>query len=96
MTLPKGWRKYKSSKMVFNFADYFYQKTIYQKGETEISANIVEYTLKDKKSYELVIYIPEEVCIVKNWIKLSCYSYSKLNFLKIENDAKKIIKQLIK
>lgn len=96
-----GWRKYKTSKMVYKFAECFYQKELFRNMDGDkIFANICEhdYTdfpqMKQKKSYDIKIQIPEELSIAKITINVNLFSYTKLDFKKMEKDARKVIKLL--
>lgn len=97
-----GWRRYKTSEMVFKYAECFYQKTFYEKDDNKVSVDIVQYDFSNfeqyklKKTWELHIYIPEEISISGRTIQINNYSYNKLDFKKMGRDAKKIIKGLIK
>lgn len=96
-----GWRKYKPSEMVYKYAECFYQKIFDNVNDEKVSIEIVEYDFKDtqmdyKKSWELHVYIPKEISIVGETIKVNSYSYNKLNFREMERDARKIMKGLVK
>lgn len=99
-----GWRRYKTSEMVFKYAECFYQKIFYEyeKNSYEPSTEIVQYNFSEfekyklKKTWELRVYIPDEISITRRTIQITNYSYNKLDFLKMEKDARKIIKGLIK
>ena len=100
-----GWRKYKTSEMVFKYAECFYQKIFYEKNDNKVSVEIVQYDFTSefnnkkcpyKKDWELYVYIPDEISITGQTIKITNYSYNKLDFKGMEKDAKKIIKGLIK
>lgn len=97
-----GWRKYKTSKMVFEYAECFYQKIFYEEDDNKVSVEIVQYDFSNfekyklKKTWELHIYIPDEISIIGRTIQINNYSYNKLDFKKMEKDARKIIESLIK
>ena len=99
-----GWRKYKTSGMVFKYAECFYQKIFYGKNDDDdkVSAEIVQYDFSEfekyklKKTWELRVYIPWEISITGETIQVNNYSYDKLDFKKMEKDARKIMKGLIK
>lgn len=90
--LKNGWKKYSTTKMVFPYANCFYQKWIFDK--ITATAEIKEYNWESKKSWTLCIQIPEGESITKMTINAECFSYTKLDFDKIEKDARKIIKNL--
>ena len=95
-----GWRKYKPNKMVYEYTECFYQKIFKMKDESasvEITQYAKDETLKwDKKSWELHVYIPEEISITGLTLRITNYTYSKLNFREMERDALKIMKGLVK
>ena len=74
----------------------FWQKKLYQKGNEEVYADIIEYDIGERKSYELDIQIPEELSITKMTTNIKSFSYTELDFKKMEKHAKKIIKTNIK
>ena len=45
--------------------------------------------------YELHIQIPDELSPIKTTINLECFTYTELDFKKIERHAKKLIKLLV-
>lgn len=102
-----GWRRYKAGEWTFKYAECFYQKTFYEyeKDGEKPSVEIVQYDFTPefnskkctyKKTWELHVYIPEEISITGRTIRITNYSYNKLDFKGMEKDAKKIIKGLIK
>jgi len=102
-----GWRKYKTSEMVYKYAECFYQKIFYEheKDDNKGSAEIVQYDFTSefnnkkcpfKKNWELRVYIPWEISVTGQTIQINNYSYDKLDFKKMEKDARKIMKGLIK
>jgi len=92
-----GWKKYNQD-ILSPGSDCFYQKLIYGGKEdcTAIFAQIVEWTLNGKKSWELDMQISEEISPTKRTINIKSFSYRELDFVKIEKEAKKLVKQLIK
>ena len=100
-----GWRKYKTSETTFKYAEYFYQKIFYEKNDNKASVEIVQYDFTPefkkgrcpyKKGWELHVYIPDEISISGRTIRITNYSYNKLDFKGMEKDARKIMKGLIK
>jgi len=93
-----GWREYGPNKMVYEYAKCFYQK-IFKMKDDEVSVEIVEYDgtgTDNKKAWELHVYIPEEISITGETIRINNYTYKKLNFREMERDALKIMKGLVK
>ncbi len=91
----KTWKKYPAYQLEIG-SNCFYQKLISTIKDEEIYANIIEWTLDNKKSWTLKIQIPEEVSIIGMTINADGFSYKKLDFSFIEKDARKIINLLTK
>lgn len=99
--INNGWREYKADDVVFPYADCFYQKCFYKANSlSKICAEIVEYShpvvtdIRKLKAWELHIHIPDDMSIVGIATNTNSYSYTKLDFKKMEKDARKIIKAL--
>lgn len=89
-----GWRKYGATK-VFEHADCFYQKKIVG----DIYAEIIEYSHPNRPVtpvWELRFQIHEDISKIGQTINVNVFTYEELDFNKIEQDAKKIIKRLVK
>jgi len=82
-----GWKKYGPTK-VFEHADCFYQKKIV----ADVSAEIVEYSHTVTPVWELHFQIDQDR---GKAINVNVFTYEKLDFPKMERDAKKIIERLI-
>jgi len=89
------WRKWTPS-IIHPESDCFYQELIVEIGDTQIYANLVEWTIKGVKGWDLDIQIPEEVSITGKTINTLNFNYDKLDFARAKKDAKKTIKALIK
>lgn len=86
------WKKYNYEHFLSGYTDCFYQKKIIK----DVYAEIVEYTIKDIKYWELNIKIPEKLSITGMTLNLRSFAFKELDFKKIEIIAKKIIKNLVK
>jgi hypothetical protein len=85
------WKKY-TENILYRDSDCLYQKKVYK----DYYANIIQWTFNGKQSYELHIQIPDEFSALGMTLNITCFSYKKLDFKKIEKDAIKVIKKLIK
>lgn len=97
----KGWHKCKTNNIIFPYADFFYQKCFYiGNDDAKVCMEIVEYAAipekNIRKSWEVHNYIREKLSITGITIKTNSYTYLKLNFNKMEEDGKKIIRALCK
>ena len=97
-----GFKKYTRTKdLLHKYADAFYQKVVtYNK--VKIDINIYEYQGRQlgyicvPRTYQTEIQIPEEVNPIKKTINVTLFAYKKLDFEKIEKQARAIIERLIK
>ena len=91
------WEKCNKS-IVYPHASCFYQARIFKKGEDDIYADIVQYDCIGNlpQSWELDIQIPEGFSITGKTINVKSFIYAKLDYKRMEKDAKKLIKALIK
>lgn len=68
---------------------------VFGKNLEKVFANITEYTIENRKSWELDIQIPEEISITGMTINILSFTFTELDFDIIEEQANAIIKKLI-
>ena len=79
----------------YKHANRVWQKICYIEDE-KIGINLGEYYFNGRTSYEVDIQIPEEFSIVNKTINITIFNYDKLNFERVEKDALKVMKKLIR
>lgn len=98
MTNKYGWTEYKPNKSYKEFAQHHYQKLITETVYADIYAYFTPaiYKNDERWTFELEIQLPEEMNITGQTLNIKAFTYTKLNFLQMEMDAKNIIDALRK
>jgi len=91
--VPAEWREY-TSHIVYPFAERFFQKRIYSSDSGDISIQIVEYLIEGKKIYEVDVQVPEQLSLLGKTVNVKVFTYKKLNFEVMENEARFVIENL--
>jgi len=81
--------------VLYKHANRTWQK-LYFINDYKIGIIIAEYIFRGNTHYEIDIQIPDEFTILDKTINITIFTYSKLNFTKMEKEALRVIKKLLK
>lgn len=100
LKLPTDWKEYPNHDIIYPHSTRFFQKRIYDKGETQrISLQVVEYLSPDDRweptyIYETDMQIPCHLLDIKHTLNIKVFTYIKPDFEKMEKDALKLLERL--
>jgi len=88
------WLEFKDT-FLHKYANRTWQK-LYFINDYKIGIIIAEYIIKGDTRYEIDIQIPGKFTILNKTIDITIFTYSKLDFAKMEKEALRVVKKLLK
>jgi len=88
------WLEFKDT-FLHKYANRTWQK-LYFINDHKIGIIIAEYIFRGDTRYEIDIQIPDEFTILDKTINITIFTYPKLDFIRMEKEALRVIKKLLK